>query len=194
MLGFKSLPLQVGARLDSAHCPPPCYALPPPPGHGTPPPPTPTSPPRPAELLQPLHHNHHHHGHSTPPPRPSTPLPLDPHPTPALQNFFSRFALDIIGKAVFNYDFDALTHDDPVIQAGGGGLRLVGLPWWHVAALAGAALACGCPGDSGFPRRGAAAPLLGLGPRPCPLCACAAWVALDAWLLLLLRLTLLHQP
>lgn len=33
-----------------------------------------------------------------------------------MENFFSRFALDIIGKAVFNYDFNSLTHDDPVIQ------------------------------------------------------------------------------
>ena len=33
-----------------------------------------------------------------------------------MENFFSRLTLDIIGKAVFNYDFDALTHDDPVIQ------------------------------------------------------------------------------
>jgi len=35
-----------------------------------------------------------------------------------MENFFSRFGLDIIGKAVFNYDFDSLTHDDPVIQVG----------------------------------------------------------------------------
>ena len=28
-----------------------------------------------------------------------------------------RYALDIIGKAVFNYDFDSLTTDDPVIKA-----------------------------------------------------------------------------
>ncbi len=35
-----------------------------------------------------------------------------------LENFFSRLALDIIGKAVFNYDFDSLTHDDPVIKVG----------------------------------------------------------------------------
>ncbi|KAL6760138.1 cytochrome P450 [Haematococcus lacustris] len=34
-----------------------------------------------------------------------------------MENFFSRLSLDIIGKAVFNYDFDSLTHDDPVIQA-----------------------------------------------------------------------------
>eukprot|EP00877_Chromochloris_zofingiensis_P008598 jgi/Chrzof1/3992/Cz13g16110.t1_CYP97A1[v5.2] len=34
-----------------------------------------------------------------------------------MENFFSRLALDIIGKAVFNYEFDSLTHDDPVIQA-----------------------------------------------------------------------------
>ena len=35
-----------------------------------------------------------------------------------MENFFSRLTLDIIGRAVFNYDFDALTHDDPVIQVG----------------------------------------------------------------------------
>lgn len=33
-----------------------------------------------------------------------------------MENYFSRLALDIIGKAVFNYEFDSLTHDDPVIQ------------------------------------------------------------------------------
>ncbi len=35
-----------------------------------------------------------------------------------MENFFSRLTLDIIGKAVFNYDFDSLTHDDPFIQVG----------------------------------------------------------------------------
>ncbi len=38
-----------------------------------------------------------------------------------MENFFSRFALDIIGKAVFNYEFDSLTTDDPVIQVGRAG-------------------------------------------------------------------------
>ena len=33
-----------------------------------------------------------------------------------MENFFSRLTLDIIGKAVFDYDFDSLTHDDPVIK------------------------------------------------------------------------------
>jgi len=33
-----------------------------------------------------------------------------------MENFFSRLTLDIIGRAVFNYDFDSLTTDDPVIQ------------------------------------------------------------------------------
>lgn len=33
-----------------------------------------------------------------------------------MESFFSRLALDIIGRAVFNYDFDATTHDDPVIK------------------------------------------------------------------------------
>jgi beta-ring hydroxylase len=34
-----------------------------------------------------------------------------------MENFFSRLALDIIGKAVFNYEFESLKNDDPVIQA-----------------------------------------------------------------------------
>lgn len=33
-----------------------------------------------------------------------------------MENLFSRLTLDIIGKAVFDYDFDSLTHDDPIIQ------------------------------------------------------------------------------
>ena len=33
-----------------------------------------------------------------------------------MENFFSRLTLDIIGKAVFDYEFDSLTHDDPVIE------------------------------------------------------------------------------
>lgn len=33
-----------------------------------------------------------------------------------MENFFSRLTLDIIGKAVFNFAFDSLTHDDPVIK------------------------------------------------------------------------------
>lgn len=35
-----------------------------------------------------------------------------------MEDFFSRLALDIIGKAVFNYKFDSLTKNDPVIKAG----------------------------------------------------------------------------
>ncbi|PNW72425.1 hypothetical protein CHLRE_16g678437v5 [Chlamydomonas reinhardtii] len=34
-----------------------------------------------------------------------------------MESFFSRLSLDIIGKSVFDYDFDSLRHDDPVIQA-----------------------------------------------------------------------------
>lgn len=30
---------------------------------------------------------------------------------------FSQLTLDVIGRAVFNYDFDALNKDSPVIQA-----------------------------------------------------------------------------
>lgn len=33
-----------------------------------------------------------------------------------MENYFSRLTLDIIGKAVFNYEFDSLRHDDPFIQ------------------------------------------------------------------------------
>ena len=55
-----------------------------------------------------------------------------------MENWFSRFALDIIGKAVFNYDFDSLTKDDPVIQAVYTTLReaeyrsLVPIPYWKL--------------------------------------------------------------
>jgi hypothetical protein len=33
-----------------------------------------------------------------------------------MENFYSRLGLDIIGKAVFNYDFDSLSKDDAIIQ------------------------------------------------------------------------------
>lgn len=47
-----------------------------------------------------------------------------------MENYFSRLALDIIGKAVFNYEFDSLTHDDPVIQVRGGTCLLaMCAPW-----------------------------------------------------------------
>ena len=55
-----------------------------------------------------------------------------------MENWFSRFALDIIGKAVFNYDFDSLSKDDPVIQAVYTTLReaeyrsLVPIPYWKL--------------------------------------------------------------
>eukprot|EP00887_Chlorella_sp_A99_P003071 scaffold9.g3071.t1 len=58
-----------------------------------------------------------------------------------MENYFSRFALDIIGKAVFNYDFDALTHDDPVIKAVYTTLReaehrsMYPIPYWNFAPL-----------------------------------------------------------
>ena len=53
-----------------------------------------------------------------------------------MENFFSRLALDIIGKAVFNYDFDSLSMDDPVIKAVYTVLReaehrsITPLPYW----------------------------------------------------------------
>ena len=33
-----------------------------------------------------------------------------------MESLFSRLTLDIIGKAVFNYDFDSLTNDTGVIE------------------------------------------------------------------------------
>lgn len=33
-----------------------------------------------------------------------------------MENYFSRLTLDIIGKAVFNYEFNSLRQEDPVIQ------------------------------------------------------------------------------
>eukprot|EP01025_Chloroclados_australasicus_P021209 TRINITY_DN2223_c0_g2_i5.p1 TRINITY_DN2223_c0_g2~~TRINITY_DN2223_c0_g2_i5.p1 ORF type:complete len:571 (-),score=26.99 TRINITY_DN2223_c0_g2_i5:278-1990(-) len=59
-----------------------------------------------------------------------------------MEGFFSRLALDIIGKAVFNYDFDSLTKTDPVIQAVYTVLRetehrsLCPFPYWKIAPLA----------------------------------------------------------
>ncbi|KAK9864574.1 hypothetical protein WJX84_006344 [Apatococcus fuscideae] len=58
-----------------------------------------------------------------------------------MENFFSRLALDIIGKAVFDYDFDSLTHDDPVIKAVYTTLReaeyrsTAFIPYWNFAPL-----------------------------------------------------------
>jgi beta-ring hydroxylase len=58
-----------------------------------------------------------------------------------MENFFSRLALDIIGKAVFNYEFDSLTTDDPVIQAVYTTLReaeyrsTYPLPYWNFPPL-----------------------------------------------------------
>jgi len=58
-----------------------------------------------------------------------------------MENFFSRLALDIIGKAVFNYEFDALDNDDPVIQAVYTALReaeyrsTAFIPYWNFPPL-----------------------------------------------------------
>ncbi len=48
-----------------------------------------------------------------------------------MENYFSRLALDIIGKAVFNYDFDSLTHDDPVISVSAWRLHGCMAAWLH---------------------------------------------------------------
>ncbi|KAF3320363.1 protein LUTEIN DEFICIENT 5 [Carex littledalei] len=34
-----------------------------------------------------------------------------------MESLFSRLTLDVIGKAVFNYDFDSLTHDNGIVEA-----------------------------------------------------------------------------
>ena len=55
-----------------------------------------------------------------------------------MENYYSRLALDIIGKAVFNYDFDSLSKDDPVIRAVYTTLReaehrsLTPIPYWRL--------------------------------------------------------------
>lgn len=33
-----------------------------------------------------------------------------------MESLFSRLTLDIIGKAVFNYEFDSLTHDNGIVE------------------------------------------------------------------------------
>lgn len=33
-----------------------------------------------------------------------------------MESLFSRMTLDVIGKAVFNYNFDSLTHDNGIIE------------------------------------------------------------------------------
>ena len=52
-----------------------------------------------------------------------------------MENFFSRLTLDIIGKAVFNYDFDSLTHDDPVIQVHFHSANRASPPWSASASM-----------------------------------------------------------
>lgn len=58
-----------------------------------------------------------------------------------MENYFSRLALDIIGKAVFNYNFDSLTHDDPLIKAVYTVLReaehrsIAALPYWDIPGI-----------------------------------------------------------
>jgi len=61
--------------------------------------------------------------------------------TVEMENFYSRAALDIIGKAVFNYDFNSLGTDDPVIKAVYTVLReaeyrsVTFIPYWKVPPL-----------------------------------------------------------
>jgi beta-ring hydroxylase len=58
-----------------------------------------------------------------------------------MENFFSRLALDIIGKAVFNYEFESLKNDDPVILAVYTALReaeyrsTAFIPYWNFPPL-----------------------------------------------------------
>ncbi|XRB13933.1 cytochrome P450 [Pseudoscourfieldia marina] len=55
-----------------------------------------------------------------------------------MESFFSRLTLDVIGKAVFNYEFDALSKDDAVIDAVYTLLReaeyrsITLLPYWRI--------------------------------------------------------------
>ena len=55
-----------------------------------------------------------------------------------MESFFSRLTLDVIGKAVFNYEFDALSKDDAVIDAVYTLLReaeyrsITFLPYWKI--------------------------------------------------------------
>ena len=55
-----------------------------------------------------------------------------------MENYYSRLGLDIIGKAVFNYDFDSLSKDDVVIEAVYTTLReaehrsLCPIPYWKL--------------------------------------------------------------
>ena len=41
--------------------------------------------------------------------------------TAEMEQLFSRVTLDVIGKAVFNYDFDSLSRDTGIIEVSGGG-------------------------------------------------------------------------
>jgi len=55
-----------------------------------------------------------------------------------MEEMFSKMALDVIGKAVFNYDFDSLSQDSPVIRAVYTALReaehrsLALIPYWKL--------------------------------------------------------------
>lgn len=33
-----------------------------------------------------------------------------------MESLYSRMALDVIGKAVFNYEFDSLSHDTGIVE------------------------------------------------------------------------------
>ncbi|GBG86175.1 hypothetical protein CBR_g41079 [Chara braunii] len=62
-------------------------------------------------------------------------------PVVEMEAEFSRLTLDVIGKAVFNYEFDSLTKDSPVIQAVYTTLAEAGarstaiLPYWKIGLL-----------------------------------------------------------
>ena len=81
-----------------------------------------------------------------------------------MENFFSRLTLDIIGKAVFDIDFDSLTHDDPIIQVKSlfcldFALYQYLSPWPRAGGLHGAARG-GAPQYGLYTLLGAAAPAL----------------------------------
>ena len=49
-----------------------------------------------------------------------------------VEEFFLSYGLDVIGKAVFNYDFGSLTKTDPIVQVSSFGGFLLG---WKVRSL-----------------------------------------------------------
>ena len=49
-----------------------------------------------------------------------------------MEAVFNQLTLDVIGKAVFNYDFDSLTTDSPVIQVSANHVHSLAQAWSSV--------------------------------------------------------------